>query len=92
MVLATVQNSASVSPLVVRKYGTPGMPLGMAHVPGSFQLIHRSLVGWVLSLTWYKECLSPWKFGCDCELFGPGGPGFGTTIAKSIVWVRSGLV
>ncbi len=51
MEFATVQNSVSVSPLVIRKYGTPGKLFGMAHVPGSFQIIHRSLVGWVLSFT-----------------------------------------
>jgi hypothetical protein len=86
------QNSASVSPVLDITYGTPGRPFGSDHVPGSFHIKKRELVAWVVPSTWYRESLSPWKFGFDCEPFGPGGPGFGTSIAKSTSLAPSGLM
>jgi hypothetical protein len=38
---AILQNSASLNPMLDMKYGTPGSPLGMRHVPGSFHISQR---------------------------------------------------
>ena len=62
------------------KYGTPGRAFGSAQVPVSFHINKRKLVAWVVSFTWYRERLSPWKVGYDCDPFEPGGGGFGTVI------------